>query len=156
MTCYEGVTKHKCQLWCHVSGTDAMDQPIDAFGCADILSLKLTHEMSKEVRQSAASTDKVATETKKMRDGMTARDVQMVNAMRANILRLVETGDDKWRRQIGGYAQAGDPSGNGLAGFPHALGVGSPECSDPGDGGLSSQGAERDSSGGEDGNPETA
>jgi hypothetical protein len=93
MSCYDGVTKHKCRLWCHVSGTDAMNQPIDVFGCGDELGLKLLHEVAKEVRQSAASMDKVANETQMMRDGMTVRDVHLINGLRASlpVLQLVAT-----------------------------------------------------------------
>lgn len=84
VSCYDGVTKHKCRLWCHVSGTDAMGQTIDVFGCGDELDIKLLHEVAKEIRQAAASTDKVATEVLKLSEATAARDVHFINGIRAS------------------------------------------------------------------------
>lgn len=84
MKCYDGVTKHKCRLWCHVSGTDAMGRDIDVYGCGDELSLKLMHETAKEVRQAAASVDKVATEVRRSSDEAAARDVHLINGIKAS------------------------------------------------------------------------
>lgn len=147
VSCYDGVTKHKCRLWCHVSGTDAKDQQIDAFGCGDELELKLIHEVAKEVRQSAASMDKVANEVKETRDAASVRDVLLINSIKANF------NDRRWQRALD---QAYNPSRGGLAGYANALGTGGPECSDPGHGGLPSQGPERGNDGGEGGDTETA
>jgi len=88
VSCFDGVTKHKCRLWCHVSGTDAMGRDIDVYGCGDELSIKLLHEVAKEVRQSSASMDKVANEVKETRDMASVRDVLLINAVKAN-------GDDR-------------------------------------------------------------
>jgi cell division protein ZapA (FtsZ GTPase activity inhibitor) len=85
MSCYDGVTKHKCRLWCHVSGTDAMGQDIDVFGCADELAIKLMHETAKEMRQASASVDKVANEVRKSSDEAAARDVHLINGLRATV-----------------------------------------------------------------------
>jgi hypothetical protein len=95
MTCFEGVTKHKCRLWCHVSGTDAMGHDIDVHGCADEFSLKLMHEVAKEVRQAAASTDKVATEVRKAADAAVQRDVLLINGIKASLPLLKFNGDMK-------------------------------------------------------------
>lgn len=84
MKCYDGVTKHKCRLWCHVSGTDAMGRDIDVYGCGDELSLKLLHEVAKEVRQAAASTDKVATEVRNAGDASAAASVHLINGIKAS------------------------------------------------------------------------
>lgn len=85
ISCCDGVTKHKCQLWSHVSGTDAMGKDIDVFGCADQLSIKFLHEVAKEVRQSAASCDKVATEVRKASDAAAMRDVALINGVKASL-----------------------------------------------------------------------
>jgi hypothetical protein len=90
--CYDGVTKHKCQLWCHVSGEDANGQPVDVFGCADALEIKLTHEMCREVRHAAASTDKVATEVEKAREQASVEHVRLINGVKAS-LPLLTIGD---------------------------------------------------------------
>lgn len=84
VSCYDGVTKHKCRLWCHVSGTDATGKDIDVFGCGDELDIKLLHEISKEMRQAAASSDKVATEVKKASEEAAARDVHLINGLKAS------------------------------------------------------------------------
>ena len=98
VSCFDGVTKHRCRLWCHVSGTDAMGKDIDVYGCADELSIKLLHEVAKEVRQAAASTDKVATEVKKASDNAAARDVMLINGVKAS-LPLIQIGSDASDRQ---------------------------------------------------------
>lgn len=112
-TCYEGVVKHKCRLWCHLEGVDAMNKPVDVFGCGDELSLKLMHEVAKEMRQAAASTDKVATEVEKSRNQATAEHVQMIGGLKAtlpvlhmidkmsgqDLLQLEEGGDERQRER---------------------------------------------------------
>jgi hypothetical protein len=90
-SCFDGVTKCKCMLWVRVDGLDAMGREIDVHGCADILSIKFLHEIAKEVRQGAASTDKVATEVRKSSDEAAARDVHLINGLKASfpVLQLV-------------------------------------------------------------------
>jgi hypothetical protein len=90
-SCFDGVVKHKCRLWMHVSGTDAMGKDIDVHGCADEFSVKMLHEIAKENRQTAASVDKVATEVRKSSDEAAARDVHLINGLKASfpVLQLV-------------------------------------------------------------------
>ena len=87
VSCFDGVTKHKCRLWCHVSGTDATGKDIDVFGCGDEFNMKMLHEVAKEVRQAAASTDKVATEVRNAGDNAALRDVMLINGMRSALIR---------------------------------------------------------------------
>lgn len=82
--CYTGVTKHKCQLWCHVSGTDAMGRDIDVYGCSDVLGIKFLHEVAKEARHTTASVDKVANEVKAAGEEAAARDTYLINGLRAS------------------------------------------------------------------------
>jgi hypothetical protein len=148
VSCYDGVVKHRCRLWCHVKGTDAEGQTIDTYGCGDELDLKLLHEIAKEVRQSAASMDKVANEVKETRDMASVRDVLLINTLR--------NGDDERRRQIGWPAEARQPSGGRIAGFADAPRVIGDQRAHTGGRGLSDQGEERDGVSGADGNPEAA
>jgi hypothetical protein len=92
VSCLDGVVKHKCRLWCHVTGTDAMDRDIDVFGCGDELSLKFLHEIAKEERQTAASVDKVATEVRQAADIAAAGNTYLVNGIKASfpVLRMLE------------------------------------------------------------------
>jgi hypothetical protein len=83
-----------------------MNQPIDVFGCADELELKLIHEVAKEVRQASASMDKVANEVKETRDAASVRDVLLINSIKANY-RLLESKDDGPKRWW--INQASDP-----------------------------------------------
>lgn len=63
MTCFKGVTEHRCRLWQHLTGKDPQtDASFDFFGCADEFRTKLQLELSQQMRQAGASTDKVATE----------------------------------------------------------------------------------------------
>lgn len=85
MRCFDGVVTHKCRLWCHVSGTDAMGKDIDVHGCGDEFALKMLHEVAKEIRQTAASVDKVATEVKQASEGAAMRDVMLINGVKASL-----------------------------------------------------------------------
>ena len=82
--CYDGVLKHHCRLWCHVSGTDAMNRPIDVHGCADELTIKFMHEVAKEVRHATASTDKVANEVRAAAEAHTSLEVHLINGIKAS------------------------------------------------------------------------
>jgi len=110
-SCFDGVTKHKCVLWCHVEGTDAMGREIDVYGCSDQLAIKFLHEIAKEVRQGAASTDKVANEVRAAADGSAARDAHLINGIRASfpVLQLATELAGE-RRSI---EQASDANGGG-------------------------------------------
>ena len=101
VSCFDGVTKHKCRLWCHVDGTDAKGRDVDVFGCADELVVKLIHESAKEMRQTAASMDKVATEVKKSSEEAAARDTYLINGIRASfpILQHLEDKSDAERQE---------------------------------------------------------
>ena len=62
-TCFECVTEHRCRLWQHLIGTDPQTGVgFDFYGCADEFGTKLRIELSQQMRQAGASTDKVATE----------------------------------------------------------------------------------------------
>jgi len=89
-SCYDGVVKCKCRLWCHVDGLDAMGRQVDVWGCSDELSIKFLHEIAKEIRHATASTDKVATEVRKANDASTGLQTYLVNGIKASfpLLRL--------------------------------------------------------------------
>jgi len=68
-SCFDMVTRCKCQLWVKVSGQHPQsEKPIDHYACADSWMPLLTLEVANMVRQNTASTDKVATEIKGHRD----------------------------------------------------------------------------------------
>ena len=68
-SCFDMVTKCKCQLWVQVQGMDPQtEQIISRSACADSWMPKLTIEVAQMVRQNTASTDKVANEVNAGRD----------------------------------------------------------------------------------------
>lgn len=93
VSCFDGVVKHKCRLWMHVSGLDASGNDIDVHGCADEFMVKMTHEVAKEIQQTKASVDKTATEVKKASDAAAQRDVLLINGVKAS-LPLLRIGDN--------------------------------------------------------------
>lgn len=50
-SCFEMVTKHKCQLWVHIVGEDKnTGQPVNCYGCADALERLLQVEVAQTNR----------------------------------------------------------------------------------------------------------
>jgi hypothetical protein len=99
ISCFEGVTKHKCRLWCHVQGKDAMDQDVDVYGCADEIELKFIHEISRQLRCVAASSDKVANEVKSASEASALRTTKIARGIIASLplisLKREEKRDDR-------------------------------------------------------------
>ena len=92
LRCHDGVVKHKCSLWVSVDGTDAMGREVQTHGCVDLLSIKFLHEIAKEVRQNAASTDKVANEVRAASDATAGLQTYMINGLKASfpLMQLVK------------------------------------------------------------------
>lgn len=57
-TCYDGVTKHKCPKWIHVTGTHPnTGQPVDSYDCSDAWVPALLIENSQQQRQTGAAVE---------------------------------------------------------------------------------------------------
>jgi hypothetical protein len=58
MTCFEGVTKHKCPKWTHIMGTDPQTgTDVNRYGCSDSFLPLLLIENSQQQRQTAAAVE---------------------------------------------------------------------------------------------------
>jgi enoyl-CoA hydratase/carnithine racemase len=77
-----------------------MDRPVDVFGCSDALEVKLIHEVAKEVRQAAASADKVATEVRDASGKTTELQAMLVNGVKATMLPLLNYASDVERLRL--------------------------------------------------------
>jgi hypothetical protein len=69
-TCFDGVTKHSCPKWIHVSGVNPNSgQPVDQYDCSDAWVPLLLIENSQQQRQTAASVDSFRNEMMKLNSG---------------------------------------------------------------------------------------
>lgn len=86
-SCFDMVTRCKCQLWVKVSGMHPQTEKIvDHYACADAWMPALTLEVANMVRQNTASTDKVANEVKTGRDENVAVGAMLVQRARHAVL----------------------------------------------------------------------
>jgi hypothetical protein len=57
-TCFDGVTKHSCPKWIHISGTDPNNgQPVDRYACSDSWLPILLIENSQQQRHTGATVE---------------------------------------------------------------------------------------------------
>lgn len=73
MSCFDGVTKHKCRLWKHVSlegdprlPQGATQSAVDHWDCADSLQDLYLRDMLRRQLQTTATVDKVAASVDKV------------------------------------------------------------------------------------------
>jgi hypothetical protein len=58
MSCFDGVTKHDCPKWIHVTGTHPnTGQPVDSYDCSDAWVPALLIENSQQQRQTGAAVE---------------------------------------------------------------------------------------------------
>ena len=84
-SCYEMVSKHNCQLWCHVAGPNKnTGEPVEKYACLDALSHTLHLETASTVREVAGE---VSMHRKENID-QSIRAAQNMAALNSNLIQM--------------------------------------------------------------------
>lgn len=63
MSCFEGVSKHKCQKWANLRGTHPQTgAPVDFWGCTDALSYLVSADFGKQLNELGAAVESLRNE----------------------------------------------------------------------------------------------
>lgn len=65
-SCFDGVTKHNCPKWIHVTGLDPQGGTVDCYDCSDAWIPKLLIENSQQQRQTGAAVESFRNEMLKL------------------------------------------------------------------------------------------